>query len=169
MDFKNILNEDDEMREINLETRGIDKPTDILSFQFQEKHHTPGDLADPEFDIPEYYNLGDMLIDVPYILRRIEEDKNFNEGVEVVDTEKSDDDSSGHEDEDYVGDDERGVSGIMARVYDPQERIQLLLVHGMLHLIGFDHIDDDDYELMIAKEEEVIQILQRKLGKKWCD
>jgi ssRNA-specific RNase YbeY (16S rRNA maturation enzyme) len=179
-DVSLILNEDDDMREINLETRGIDRPTDILSFQFQDNVHEPGNLAEPDFDIPEYYNLGDMIIDVPYVLRRIDEDRRYNEGTSNDDSKYDEDNEEDGDDnevedddqndyEDFVGDDDRGVSGIMSKLYDPQERIQLLLVHGMLHLVGYDHIDDEDYELMVEREEEVIRSLQIKLGKKWCD
>ena len=44
----------------------------------------------------------------------------------------------------------------MADISDPEQRIRMLLVHGMLHLVGYDHIDDDDYEEMIAREEEIL-------------
>ena len=47
----------------------------------------------------------------------------------------------------------------MANVYNAEKRIHMLMVHGMLHLVGFDHIEDDDYELMVAKEEEILQNL----------
>ncbi len=155
------------MQQTNLETRGIDRPTDILSFQFQDDVIEPGVLGEPDFDIPEYYNLGDMMVDVPYVMRRCEEDRKFNEGI-------SDDDDDDNEEEldeyvDYVGDDDRGVSGVMSTIYDPQSRMQLLLVHGMLHLVGYDHIEDDDYELMVNKEEEVIKELQKQLNEDWCD
>ena len=31
-----------------------------------------------------------------------------------------------------------------------------LEVHGILHLVGYDHIQDDDYEEMVKREEEVL-------------
>lgn len=164
-DVSLILTEDEEMQETNLETRGIDRPTDILSFQFQDELIEPGVLADPDFDIPEYYNLGDMMIDVPYVIRRCEEDRAFNEGTEPIEELESE----LYDDVDYVGDDDRGVSGVMSTIYSPEDRIQLLLVHGMLHLVGYDHIEDDDYELMVTKEEEVIKELQARLNTNWCD
>ena len=37
-----------------------------------------------------------------------------------------------------------------------QERMDILLVHGICHLLGDDHIDDEDYEAMKIKEEELI-------------
>ena len=164
-DVNLILTEDEEMQQTNLETRGVDRPTDILSFQFQDVVDEPGVLAEPDFDISEYYNLGDMMIDVPYVIRRCVEDKEFNESVGGDDEVEIEVD----EEYDYVGDDDRGVSGVMSTVYDPEERIKLLLVHGMLHLVGYDHIEDDEYELMVTKEEQVIKELQKRLNADWCD
>ena len=39
----------------------------------------------------------------------------------------------------------------------------------MLHLVGYDHIEDADYDLMVNKEEEVIKELQKRLNEDWCD
>jgi hypothetical protein len=44
--------------------------------------------------------------------------------------------------------------GVMATVYDPEQRIHMLLVHGMLHLVGHDHEEDDEYELMVTEEDK---------------
>jgi len=38
---------------------------------------------------------------------------------------------------------------------------QVLFVHGMWHLLGYDHIEDGDYEVMSAKEGEVINLLKK--------
>ncbi len=38
-----------------------------------------------------------------------------------------------------------------------QEEIELLLFHGILHLCGFDHIDDDDARIMETKQQELLQ------------
>lgn len=37
-----------------------------------------------------------------------------------------------------------------------EEEITLLLVHGLLHLCGYDHIEDDEAEIMEAREAELI-------------
>ena len=134
-----LLVEDEEMQETNLESRGVDAPTDILSFPFHS-HVEPGVLEEPEFDIPDYYTLGDMVVDIPYIIRRCEEDK--------------------ADEQDRAGEEkERGVSGAMADVYDPEKRVHMLLVHGMLHLVGHDHEEDDEYEEMVTREEELLKEL----------
>lgn len=39
------------------------------------------------------------------------------------------------------------------------QRMNMLLVHGICHLLGYDHILDSDYEIMKAKEQELLQIL----------
>lgn len=139
---------DEEMQEINQESRGVNAPTDILSFPFTECIE-PGKLEPPQFDIPDYFQLGDLLVDVPYVMRRCEEDKEYYEQL----SDGVDDDDDDEEEDD------RGVSGAMARVYDAEERINMLLVHGMLHLVGYDHEDDKDYEQMVAKEEEILAAL----------
>ena len=33
--------------------------------------------------------------------------------------------------------------------------IKKLVIHSMLHLMGYDHIDDKDYEIMDKKEKEL--------------
>ena len=37
---------------------------------------------------------------------------------------------------------------------DPSTELKFLFMHGLLHLIGHDHINDDDYEVMRKKEKE---------------
>jgi hypothetical protein len=85
-----------------------------------------------------------MVVDVPYVMRRCQEDK------EDIATAADDDDDET---------DDRGVSGAMAPIYDAETRIEMLLVHGMLHLVGYDHEDEEDYALMVAREEEILREL----------
>ena len=40
-----------------------------------------------------------------------------------------------------------------------EDRMRLMLIHGILHLMGYDHISDADYKVMRAKEIS----LERKL------
>ena len=38
-------------------------------------------------------------------------------------------------------------------------RMQVLLVHGICHLLGYDHILDDDYKVMKRKENALLRLL----------
>ena len=213
-DISVTLVTDSHMREINAISRGIDAPTDVLSFCFQDEDDIdePGKLGEVQFDLPDFYNLGDVLIDVEYIQRRCEEDRRLHltddataaannnkggndivlEGEVIADHPNNDDDdyddtsseagsvgmqhqSSDDDDDDddeqyeYIEVeveeyDDRGVAPQMQHIYDPEIRIHMLLVHGMLHLVGYDHIKDDDYELMVVREDEVLAELRRRLG-----
>lgn len=178
------LVDDDTMAEINDATRGVGGPTDVLSFCFQENFVAPGVLGKVQFDRPEYYNLGDMLIDVDYVRRRCEEDRKAHaeekKGTEDGDRdgeakevayERVDPDEEEEEGYEYqyveveVDEyDDRGVAPAMQHVYDPEIRMHMLIVHGMLHLVGYDHIEDDDYELMVGREDEVLAELRKRLG-----
>lgn len=148
-DVSLYLIDDEEMAATNLQTRNVNSPTDILSFAHLEDPKNPGQLRQPEIDSPVYYNLGEMLIDVPYVLRQIQEDLQSANEEEPIEEEDDDDD------EPFVYDD-RGVSAAMEKITGPELRIHMLLVHGMLHLVGYDHVKDEDYELMVHKEEELL-------------
>ncbi len=41
-----------------------------------------------------------------------------------------------------------------------EQRMRTLLVHGICHLLGYDHIKDSDYEVMKKKEQELLALLE---------
>lgn len=41
-----------------------------------------------------------------------------------------------------------------------EKRMQVLLVHGICHLLGYDHIQDEDYEVMRKKEAFLLRKIQ---------
>jgi len=109
-----------------------------------------------------------------------ESEKAILEGEVVSETVKKDDDDDDDDDTDeyeygytevevddeYYEDeyDDRGVAPAMQYIYDPEIRIHMLVVHGMLHLVGYDHETDDEYELMVEREDEVLSELKWRLG-----
>jgi len=98
-DIEFILTNNDEIQEINLDNRGIDKPTDVLSFPYLDMPNAPlGSIvisADAVKDKAEFYN--------------------------------------------HSFDDE----------------LALLFIHGLLHLLGYDHeVDNGEHR---EKEKELIE------------
>jgi probable rRNA maturation factor len=41
------------------------------------------------------------------------------------------------------------------------ERMQILLVHGICHLLGYDHIEDNDYEVMKKQEAALLAEIKK--------
>lgn len=48
--------------------------------------------------------------------------------------------------------------------FDPEDFQFLLLAHGLLHLLGYDHADDVEAELMERREDELLQLIGRRVG-----
>lgn len=100
------------IHELNKKYRGIDRPTDVLSFALNE-----GD--EPEvFDGPEVNMLGDIIISVE---RAEEQASEYGHSVE--------------------------------------REIAFLTVHGMLHLLGYDHMEEEDRKEMRQEEDFVMEKL----------
>ena len=47
------------------------------------------------------------------------------------------------------------------RQHSVETELRVLLVHGILHLLGYDHIEDDEAEVMEAKEREILTVITR--------
>ena len=111
-----MLTDDEGIRSVNREFRGVDRATDVLSFPLNEL--TPGafDPADCETD-PETgaVLLGDMMISVP---RCAEQGEDFGHGYE--------------------------------------REIMYLTVHSVLHLLGYDHVDEGELKKQMRQREKEI-------------
>ena len=112
-----LVTNDNGIRAINQGSRGIDKPTDVLSFpMFQLEAGNPpenwDDYMDPETDLCP---LGDMAISLE---RAIAQAKEF-----------------GHSTRREVG---------------------YLTIHSMLHLLGYDHLDEGPQKAQMRSREEAI-------------
>ena len=104
-----VITDNDAVRALNRQYRGLDAPTDVLSFPAGP---LPVDLPDE----PPY--LGDLVIAYPYALAQAEQE--------------------GH---------------------DPGDSLALLVVHGTLHLLGYDHDTADHRAAMWAAQEAAISTL----------
>ena len=45
------------------------------------------------------------------------------------------------------------------RTHSVETELRVLLVHGILHLLGYDHIEDDEADIMEAKEREILAVI----------
>ena len=102
----------DEMARLNKEYRGMEGPTDVLSFECDNVDDEVSQAAGE--DAP--YELGDIVI-APDVAAAQSDDY----GTSIV------------------------------------EEFELLLVHGVLHLCGMDHMEDAEAEAMEAREQEILQ------------
>ncbi len=46
-----------------------------------------------------------------------------------------------------------------AQGYDPSRELELLVIHGILHLLGYDHESPDEAQQMRAREAEILERL----------
>lgn len=118
-----LLTENEQIHEMNLNFRGIDRPTDVLSFPMNE-YSEPGLFADLEsredcFD-PETGELllGDIVISKEKVVAQAEE--------------------YGH---------------------SPEREYAFLIVHSVLHLIGYDHMEEAERLEMELRQREVMERL----------
>ena len=102
------LVDEDEIRKLNKSYRGIDKETDVLSFEC--------DSINDEIKDGETLTLGDIII-----------------ACDVVDKQRK----------------------VFGTTFD--EEISLMLVHGCLHVLGYDHINEDEANVMEALEKEILE------------
>ena len=104
--------DNDKIHDLNREYRGIDRPTDVISFALEETLEDEVEIVGE--DIPRI--LGDIIISIP---------KAKEQAVEY-----------GHSFERELG---------------------FLAVHGLLHLLGYDHGTNEEEQIMFGKQEEILQ------------
>ena len=116
-----VITDAQSIQEVNRETRGIDAPTDVLSFPMNEM--TPGDYSNLEDD-PDAFEpdtgellLGDIMLCV---------DKIFEQAA-----------AYGH---------------------SLTRELAFLTAHSMLHLLGYDHVDDEERKQMEERQEEILKL-----------
>ena len=45
--------------------------------------------------------------------------------------------------------------------YDFREKVCKIFIHGFLHLLGFDHIREKDYKIMLKEEEKIFKSVKK--------
>ena len=107
-----MFTDDETIHEMNREYRGIDRPTDVLSFALEEGEE------EEIYGGPEENLLGDIIISVETATRQAEE---YGHSVE--------------------------------------REMAFLALHGMLHLLGYDHKEEEERKEMRAQEEAILASL----------
>ena len=111
-----MLTDDEGIHAVNLEQRGVDRATDVLSFPFNEL--TPGefDADECEYD----YDSGKILLgDMVISLQRCEaQAKEYGHSFE--------------------------------------REVSYLTVHSVLHLLGYDHLDEGEQKRQMRAREDAI-------------
>lgn len=107
-----MFTDDETIHEMNREYRGIDRPTDVLSFALEEGEE------EEIYGGPEENLLGDIIISVEMAVRQAEE---YGHSVE--------------------------------------REMAFLALHGMLHLLGYDHMEEEERQEMRAQEEAILASL----------
>jgi len=111
-----VVTTDEAVRALNREYRGLDAPTDVLSFAAQESlPDAPALVLPPELAAETMHYWGDLVIACPYSQHQATHFGNTL-GAEL----------------------------------------QLLAVHGTLHLLGYDHDDAAEEEEMWALQEKIL-------------
>ena len=114
-----LLTNDAHIHELNREQRGIDRPTDVLSFPAFDLR--PGVLPEPADADPGsgLVPLGDMVVSL-----------------------------------------ERAAAQAKEYGHSNRRELAYLTVHSVLHLLGYDHLDEGPQKAqMRAKEEEILEKL----------
>lgn len=117
-----LLTDNEGIRQINLDMREMDSPTDVLSFPMCD-FETPGDFSRLEETPEDYFNpdtgelmLGDIVISVEKV--------------------KEQADKFGH---------------------SQTRELAFLTAHSMLHLSGFDHMEEEERLSMEEKQREILE------------
>ncbi|MFT5930773.1 MAG: putative rRNA maturation factor [Oceanospirillaceae bacterium] len=111
--------DDAESHELNLQYRGQDKPTNVLSFPFEQPDFNDPELAaEMAAELGGSGYLGDLVVNAQLVAQ------------EAVQQHKTVADHWAH-----------------------------LIIHGTLHLQGFDHIEDNEAEAMEALEGQLLATL----------
>lgn len=106
LEFSVIVVDNEKIHELNKEYRGIDRPTDVITFALEDNE---------DFPMMDTRVLGDIYISL---------DKAKGQAVEY------------------------GHSFL--------RELAFLSIHGFLHLLGYDHMKEDEEKIMFDKQEEIL-------------
>ncbi|TBL67604.1 rRNA maturation RNase YbeY [Paenibacillus thalictri] len=122
------LVDDAEIHGLNKQYRGIDRPTDVLSFAMQE--------------------MGDDELEIVY-----ETDESDEAAEDASESDGQFEEPLG----DIIISVERAVQQAEEYGHSFERELGFLFVHGFLHLIGYDHQDEAEEKKMFGKQDEILE------------
>ena len=140
-----LITGDETVRALNAEYRGLDETTDVLSFSAEHPGHWEGEGEGP---MDSRFRGNDGLVGNDGAVGNDEEDGEFvlppglpqPLGEIIVSWPQAQRQAGEH-----------GVS--------PVQELAHLVVHGALHLVGYDHVEPEETALMQAREREALRSL----------
>ncbi|UKK00232.2 hypothetical protein MACK_000302 [Theileria orientalis] len=140
-----FIENESNMKLINHQQLGKNKPTDIISIRDELRHiKSKYYLNRTPYKSKEQYHLGEIFL-CPKYIEKMSEMELMDEKIptkEVLKMNKS-----------------GGVATRIQGVRDINTRMCLLLAHGILHLLGYDHISVEDYKEMEREEDSLLDTL----------
>ena len=133
-----VIADDDTLRRLNREYRGADEVTDVLSFAWDHEGHWEGD-EEPAVNEAA----AESGADVPWPADAMPTQDYYPLGEVIVSYPQA----------------ERQAQ---ARGADTEQEMSLLIVHGILHLAGFDHVEPEEGAEMKAREQEALDRIWKK-------
>lgn len=140
--------DDAEIQRLNKEYRGLDKPTDVLSFAMQEMGEDEIEIIFDEDDFVQEEDLerGELL------------DQHSDEDGEEDEEEAFESDALFEEPlGDIIISVPRAIEQSEDYGHSVERELGFLFVHGFLHLIGYDHQTEEEEKKMFAKQEAILQ------------
>ena len=161
-----LISTDDGVRALNRDYRGKDEPTDVLSFPLLDEPLVEA----PDEELWQAVGEGEERDseDSEDSEDSVEDEGDFEgeDGFEDGDVDDFDDDGDGNEDEDgdewplHLGDIAIARETVVRQAeragHSPAYEVAYLLVHGVLHLVGYDDQTDAGYRAMVAIQEAVL-------------
>ncbi len=155
-----LLSDDGKLQQFNKLYRNIDKPTNVLSFQYIDWYGNMETKIVEHIsnDIQHYEETNDD----------VDEDDSYHNsyGISSSSIILLDDIEQDEIDFLHLGDIMVSYQHVINEAIDQKisykQHLSFLVTHGTLHLLGYDHIYDDDAKEMQCAEKEIMQLIPIK-------
>ena len=125
-----VVTDDKTVQELNQQFRGLDEVTDVLSFSASHSGHWEGDPQESDEASPESVNSEELNFVLP-------PGEPSPLGEVIISFPQT-------------------IRQAQERNGPVEQELALLIIHGVLHLVGYDHMEPEDEAQMQAKERSAL-------------